>query len=173
VLSLTSLAGWEEAVMASVAGATGTMEERDRQIERSGLYGEYPAIVRAYLELLSDERSAGEALKRAVFLTWYSAVEPPIYTGLAALPDSTSRAVIEALDACIRRGEADDELAWMVRWYYEIGAYVFDLFGGSAQLLEFASRAPDARWREGISLEAMRGRGQMGRYWTAVAASPE
>jgi hypothetical protein len=42
VLSLTSLAGWEEAVLASVAGATGSVDERDSQIERSGL--ERPAF---------------------------------------------------------------------------------------------------------------------------------
>ena len=45
MLSLASLAGWEDAVLASLRGATGTLEERDRQIERSGLFGEYPAIL--------------------------------------------------------------------------------------------------------------------------------
>ena len=67
MLSLTSLAGWEEAVLASLRGASGTLEERDRQIERSGLFGEYPAIVNAYVELFADADSATKDLKRAVF----------------------------------------------------------------------------------------------------------
>ena len=74
MLSLTSLAGWEDAVLASIAGAHGTIEERDRQVERSGVYGEYPAIVRAYEELFADAESAGEAIKRAIFLVWRGAV---------------------------------------------------------------------------------------------------
>ncbi|MDB4898588.1 MAG: hypothetical protein JWN53_396, partial [Gemmatimonadetes bacterium] len=70
MLSLSSLAGWEEAVLASIRGTSGNAEERDRQIERSGMYGEYPAIVRAYIELFDDEASRLEATKRAVFLVW-------------------------------------------------------------------------------------------------------
>ena len=81
MLSLSSLAGWEDAVLASIAGARGSLEERDRQIERSGVYGEYPAIVRAYAERFADPESAGEAVKRAVFLVWRGAMELPVHTG--------------------------------------------------------------------------------------------
>ena len=63
--SLDAISGWESAVLASVRGATGTIEDRDRQITRAGLYAEYPAIVRSYLELVPDERDGVEALKRA------------------------------------------------------------------------------------------------------------
>ena len=65
MLGLASLSGWEDAVLASVRGASGTPDERDAQIERSGLYGEYPAIVSAYVEHFADADSALEALKRA------------------------------------------------------------------------------------------------------------
>ena len=91
LLSLTSLAGWEEAVLTSIAGAQGTIEERDRQIERSGMYGEYPAIVRAYEELFTNPESAGEAIKRASFLVWRGAVGLPAVSGIAPLPDGTVR----------------------------------------------------------------------------------
>ena len=97
MLSLNSLAGWEEAVLASITGARGTLEERDSQIERSGLYGEYPAIVRAYEELFADPEAEGEAIKRAVFLVWRGAMELPVHTGIAPLPDGTVREVIDAL----------------------------------------------------------------------------
>ena len=60
VLSLSSLSGWEEAVLASIAGARGALEERDQQIERSGMYAEYPAIMHAYIELMSDDQSRPE-----------------------------------------------------------------------------------------------------------------
>ncbi len=77
MLSLSSVAGWEEAVLASIRAASGTPEERYRQIERSGMYGEYPAIVSAYVELLDDDDSKLEALKRATFLVWRSAMFSP------------------------------------------------------------------------------------------------
>lgn len=170
MLSLTSLAGWEEAVLASLRGASGTLEERDRQIERSGLFGEYPAILNAYVELFADPESSLEALKRAVFLLWHSTLAPPATTGIASLPDATARTVIEALDARSRGGSADEELAWMLAWYVSGGRFVFELYGATSQLLAVADSTPADAWRSRtITPDSMRQRGQMGHYWTALA----
>jgi hypothetical protein len=170
VLSLSSLAGWEEAVLASIGGASGSLVERDRQIERSGLYGEYPAIVRAYIELVGDADSAAEAMKRAVFLVWRGAMAPPGDTGIAALPNGTSRTVIEELDARIRRGATDAELGWMLAWYHGDAPHVFELFGATPWLVRFAERERHDAWRsEALDLAGMARRGQLGRYWTALA----
>jgi hypothetical protein len=170
VLSLTSLAGWEEAVLASLRGASGTLEERDRQIERSGLFGEYPAILSAYVELFTDEESAGEALKRATFLVWRASMAPSATTGIASLPDAAARAVIEALDARVRAGKADEELAWMLAWYAAGGRFVLELYGATTRLLAFADSTPSDAWRSrSITEDTMRQRGQMGHYWTALA----
>jgi len=171
MLSLSSLAGWEDAVLASLRGTSGSLEERDRQIERSGLYGEYPAIVRAYIELFEDADSAQEALKRALFLVWRGAMAPPADTAITALPDGTSRAVIEQADVCVRRDATDAELAWMLSWYHGEGPHVLELFGGTPRLLAFAESEPREAWRSAdITPAAMARRGQMGRYWTALAA---
>jgi hypothetical protein len=170
VLSLASLSGWEDAVLASVAGASGTLDERDSQIERSGLYGEYPAIVNAYLELLTDPDSRLEALKRAYFLVWRGAMASPADTGIPPLPDGTTRVVIDELDAWARRGVADDELIWMLAWYHALGPSVLELYGASPRLLRLAESVDAERWREvGITTAAMVRRGQMGRYWSALA----
>jgi hypothetical protein len=172
MLSLSSLAGWEEAVLASIRGTSGNAEERDRQIERSGMYGEYPAIVRAYIELFDDEASRLEATKRAVFLVWRSAMGIPVSTGIAALPEGTSRAVIEALDELVRRDDADDELAWMLGHYAAEGEFVFDLYGGTGLLLRFAADAGPNAWRAAtITAGAMARRGQMGFFWLELAAT--
>jgi hypothetical protein len=171
MLSLSSLAGWEEAVLASLRGANGPVDERDRQIERSGLYGEYPAVVRAYIELFADPECALEATKRAVFLVWRGAMALHTETGIADLPDGTSRAVIAELDARIRRGAADAELQWMLAWYCRDGRHVFELYGATAKLLAFAGAiAPDAWRTAGITPALMAGRGQLGMYWSALAA---
>jgi hypothetical protein len=173
VLSLSSLAGWEEAVLASIRGTSGSLLERDRQIERSGLYGEYPVIVRAYVELFGDPESALEALKRAVFLVWRGAMAAPGETGIADLPEGVARAVIEELDVRLRRGTADDELAWMLAWYLGEGADVFELFGATPRVMDVAVAIPRDAWRGADIRPAMMARrGQMGRYFTALAADP-
>ena len=170
MLSLTSLAGWEEAVLASLRGTSGTLEERDRQIERSGLFGEYPAILNAYVELFADPESATEALKRAVFLVWRAAMAPSTTTGIATLPEVTARLVIAELDAHLRRGVVDEELAWMLAWYVSGGRFVLELYGATGRLLDFADSTPADAWRSrSITDDTMRQRGQMGHYWTALA----
>ena len=172
MLSLSSLAGWEEAVLSSIAGARGTAEERDRQIERSGMYGEYPAIVRAYIELFDDDESALEALKRALFLVWRSAMALPVVTGLAALPESTSRLVVEQLDDAIRRGRDDAELRWMLAWYRAEGGFVLELYGGTTRVMNLGSELEIDTWRAmNITPARMAQRGQLGRYWLDLVAA--
>lgn len=156
--------------MASITGARGEVDDRDRQIERSGLYGEYPAIVRAYEELFSDPESAGEALKRAVFLVWRSAIAPPWETGIAPLPDGTMRAVIDELASRARRGETDDEQEWMLAWYHAQTPYLLELYGATPALMQVVDAHAKDAWRTaGINRELMRRRGQMGRYWDTLA----
>jgi len=167
MLSLSSLAGWEESIMASIAGATGTPDERDSQIERSGLYGEYPAIVNAYIEHFSNPESALEALKRSYFLVWRSAMASPSETGIAPLPEGTIRVVIDELDAWARRDAPDAELRWMLGHYHERGPSVLELYGASPRLVRLAAAARQSP----PSPAAMSGRGQMGRYWSNLLAN--
>lgn len=170
MLSLISLAGWEDAVLASIAGAQGTVDERDRQIERSGVYGEYPAIVHSYQELFADAESASEAIKRAVFLVWRGAMESPALTGIAPLPDGAVRAVVEALEVRIRRGIADEEQLWMLAWYHARSPYLFELYGATPELVRAADSRGVEAWRGAeITAAKMALRGQMGHYWTALA----
>ncbi|NUO63194.1 MAG: hypothetical protein HOQ11_17285 [Gemmatimonadaceae bacterium] len=172
MLTLQALANWEAAVLASLKGATGTVEERDAQITRSGLYAEYPAIFATYNDIArdaDDPATALEALKRAVFIAWYGFTEPPVQSGIAELPESAIRATLEALDRAIRSGRADDELQWMLAWYHASFGYVFEHFGPVRSLDEFIAHVPANEalaHREERSRFA--GRGQLGVYWSAV-----
>ena len=172
MLSLTALAGWEMAVLGSIRGASGGIEERDAQITRSGIYAEYPAIFGGYLELALDADDAAvvaEALKRAVFIAWYGFQALPIVSAIAELPESAIRRLMGALADTIVAGDADAELRVMLAWYVGEFGYVFEHFGpvrGIDTLIadvarsEIAALAADAgRWA---------GRGQMGEYWAAL-----
>jgi hypothetical protein len=171
MLSLNAVAGWEMAVLGSIRGATGGIEERDAQITRSGIYAEYPAIFGAYLDLVLDADDAAivaEALKRGIFIAWYGFQALPVTSGIAELPESAIRRLMIALDDRIGAGEADDELRVMLTWYAREFGYVFEHFGpvrGLETLIadvtdaEIAALAEGARWA---------GRGQMGEYWATL-----
>ena len=157
-------------MLASIAGASGSIEDRDRQIERSGVYGEYPAIVRAYEELFADPDQAAEALKRAVFLVWQGAMELPINTGIPPLPEGTLREVIEALCTRARRDAIDDEQQWMLAWYHAQSPDLLELYGATPTLVELAEGVDATAWRDaGITQQGMALRGQMGKYWAKLA----
>ena len=171
MLSLTAIGNWELAVLASIAGATGTVEERDAQITRSGLYAEYPAILAAYLELVLDGEDAEslEALTRAVFIAWYGFQASPTVSGIAELPESAIRRLLEALDDAIAAGRVDDELRSMLAWYDQQFGYVFEHFGPVRALAGFIASADP---QQGAALRGAAaqgdGRGQLGRYWASL-----
>lgn len=169
MLTLQALANWEAAVLASLRGATGTVEERDAQITRSGLYAEYPAIFSTYLELAQAADDPGtrlEALKRGVFIAWHGLTEPPIQSGIAELPETEIRNTLIELDRVIRAGEGDEELRWMLAWYHAAFGYVFEHFGPVRSLEEFIRGvAADAALSHRDERARFAGRGQLGAYW--------
>ena len=168
-LHLDAISGWEAAVLASIAGAQGTVEERDAQIARSGFYREYPAVLRAYLALLDDPSARLEALKRALFIVWCGAVEPAPRCGIHELPERDVRTTFAELESFARRGGGDDELRWMLAWYVERAPWLFEAYAASPILGHFLGDvAPDA-WRAmAVAPGALMNRGQMGQYWRSV-----
>ena len=170
MITLRELAAWEDRVAQAVARATGALEERDRQLEQAGVYGEYPAIFAAYLALGTPESPDGlEALRRATFLTWYAGVEPACLSGISGLPEAQTRSVCERLDELFRADTVDAQLAWMVPWYHSVFEYPFALYPGLKSLRAFLARADHRAWeRAALTPGELRGRGQMGRYWSSL-----
>ena len=102
---------------------------------------------------------------------WRGAMAAPADSGIASLPEGTIRLVIDELDAWGRRGAADPELRWMLGHYHAVGPSVLELYGASASLIRVAAATRGDAWRTaGITRDAMAGRGQLGRYWTTLAA---
>ena len=166
-LPLDAIAGWEAAILASIAGASGTLDDRHAQIVRSGLYGEYPAILAAYHALLAHPASGSEALKRAVFLVWQGAVAPPASTAILELPEALARDVVHALERHLQRGAGDAELQWMLAWYHGCASAPFDVYGtGAPAVADFVAGQRVDAWRAAhVAPAALANRGQMGRYW--------
>lgn len=171
-LTLDALANWEAAVLARIAVAKGTPDERDAQITRAGLYAEYPAIVASYLEIgTSDREEHLEALKRALFLTWHSFAVLPVDSGISEIAESTVRQVFDAVDRAIGRGDVDDEFRWMLAWYHDRLREPFEYFGPVAALDRFIHHVSMAEVIDGLLQSRFSGRGQLGSYWTSVVGS--
>jgi len=168
-LSLDALANWEAAVLARISGARGTPDERDAQITRSGLYGEYPAIIRSYLEAqgLEPETSL-EAVKRTVFLVWHSFKVLPVDSGISEVAESTVRGVFTTLEYLIATGVADEELRWMLAWYRDSFPEPFDTYGPVRNLDSFIRDVSTEDALENLRASGFTGRGQLGMYWSSL-----
>ena len=167
--SLSALAGWEEAILASLRGAHGTIEEKDDQIRRSGLYGEYPAVLRSYIDHLPYDQ-APEALKRAVFLVWLAALEPPPFSGIAEFSERYSREVMVDLEERARDGRLDEEFLMMVAWYHSVLDAPFHLFGADRYVPQVVRDVNPDAWRTRFTVAHFNDRGQLGHYWRSLLA---
>lgn len=171
VISLADLANWESRLHVLVARADGDCEARDRLFTQHGVYAEYAAVFGSYARLVSEDAEGLEALKRAAFLAWYGSVEPACLTGIADLPESGVRAVLEALDLRCREPEPDAELALMVAWYAHQEPLVFEQYPGLAGIGSVAARTPVSERLGDAEPAQFTGRGLLGRYWSAVLES--
>jgi hypothetical protein len=64
---------------------------------------------------------------------------------------------------------SDAELRWMLGHYHALGPSVLELYGASPRLVRMAREAGGDAWRAAdIGRASMAGRGQLGRYWTAL-----
>jgi hypothetical protein len=175
VITLRELGNWEDRLLHAVERAGGDVDERDRLLESHGVYAEYAAVFRTYVDYVDqvlDAEEVAESLRRATFLAWYAAAAPSVLSGLGELPELGVRSVGERLDALCRAGTLDDELAVMVAHYYGTADFALTRLADLRDLVRFASAADPDAWRaEGWTAERFRDRGQMGRYWRKLVSA--
>ena len=171
MMTLAALGTWEERLIRHLARSRGSLEDRDGELTRSGLYAEYAALFGGYVDLAQtavEPAERLEALKRAVFLTWYEGAQPAPLSGLAELPELAVRRTLELLEERCRRDEVDQELAWMLPWYHVVAEHSLVRLPG-LRYLEAQLRTLDpAAWETARRPETLHGRGAMGRYWSSL-----
>ena len=165
---LAELAAREEQLLANVHAASGLIEQRHAELEQDGTYAAYQRVHHAYTRLLGDSAAHLEALKRALFLSWYEQIEPACFTGLWDLDAADTRQILHDVEARLAGGTLDRELEWMLPWYYDIVDYLFER-SGLPLLQAFLTEADPLLWqRVGVTAEQFAERGQMGRYWSSL-----
>lgn len=126
----------------------------------------YKDVHMQYSDLADKE---DEALKRGLFIQWYSYTEPSWLTGIGLLDDLAMTKIIRVLNDKILNNTWDSELEWMLSYYVNPAwVYVFDSFKGYKGLDYAIKNCIDYNLPESIDRVSMQARGQMGRYWNSL-----
>lgn len=150
----------------------GSFEQRHALYQRIGMYEAWQSIFKEYVALA--RQGNGEALKRALFLYWYSCSEPSELSGLSGLAEDLAALVFGIVDDMARKGELDAELKWMLPYYYMITAWYLNLHRDDKfPDLRKASQDDDNLWRYLCTESSFDNRGQMGKYWRSIQENIE
>lgn len=161
---LQLLAESEKIIEEKISRSYPSVEEFDLVLDE--VFGQYYEIYEEYAMLSSKNL---EALKRAVFIQWYSISEPDFNTGIPQLDPETESEVLSNVYYFIENGLMDDEFIWMLN-YYLMWDYIFKRVSGYKG---FDPKLINEKYYESykvnkVNLEEMKTRGSMGRYWTSI-----
>jgi len=152
----------EQKLILTINNIQGSVESKDRKIEKLGIIQSYKIIHSGYSALSNDI----EALKRAIFIQWYAATEPVIFSGIGELIRENEEKNIAMVNNLIRKRKLDNEFGFMLQFYYSINNWYFNSFKNTDSLLNFFIANPsEFSIRE---LQNMENRGQMGVYWNSL-----
>jgi len=136
----------------------GRMKDLHAACEQMGIYDAWRNIFEQYVILA--RQGDLEALKRALFLYWYSCSEPNELTGILMLDEGLIIEVLTMVNELAQKGELDTELEWMLPYYYSITDWYIDRFKGFDELKKI-SKEPELD-------TSFDNRGQLGNYWKSI-----
>ncbi len=173
VMKLDELSALENEWLAKQASVHGSHGDRDAGYERIGAYEAWREIFREYVMLSRDGDL--EALKRALFLYWYEYSEPHWLSGILKLDYALSEELLRRVNELASKGRLDEELRWMLPWYYSICDYYLDGREGIDALKQASMQETNMRdpqwWRLQCGRSSFENRGQMGEYWGSACSS--
>ncbi len=126
------------------------------------IFVRYKEIHKLYANL-ADENI--EALKRGLFIQWYSMTEPNYLTGINEIDFESKLKILNILENNIEN--LDSELKWMLN-YYAAWDYAFEKNENLQKLENYIKNVTDEYFPKIINREEMSKRGQMGIYWNSL-----
>jgi hypothetical protein len=154
----------ESELIDRVRSVTGLMEEKQAAL-KTKVFAEYSLLHSRYTELVDDTNCGREALKRALFIQWSAVSEPACFSGICGVEKSAEEYVLKALDDLAQKRGFDEELRFMLYWYYEVTDWYFDR-QDTPHLRVFLNANPHVppHYRK----SDFANRGQMGKYWQSL-----
>ena len=127
------------------------------------IYEEYEKIYSDYLAYYKATNDL-EALKRALFIQWYSVAEPGPLSGIGDIPHEKCEEVFGHVCSLIA-SEADIELKMMLSLMIDITEWFFDEFENGKRLRDMIGIPHYEEIRTALSGFLYSNRGQMGYYF--------
>lgn len=177
--NLEDLTRREYLILEKVYRIVGSMNEKAQQMIECEVFEAYRVL---YMEYITLARQGDlEALKRAFFIQWYSANEPSCFSGIPnismwedeiGLYHKTEKTIFDLVAKWL---DTDEELKWMVAWYYQISENYFAFWGEKPQIIEKIRKyiqeySPLISKREFLEMPIEK-RGQMGEYFYSILQS--
>lgn len=154
----------------------GTMNSRTRQLAENGVFDQYRAIHKSYLDLFfrtEHNETKLEILKRLTFLNWFSLVEPSCYTGIEDLDASMFFNAYSILNDYLTDNEIDVEFKWMLSYYCSWDYTILEFSGNRLETLTKFVKKVDSSIsytpKNQLPKGCMDNRGQMGVYWISCS----
>lgn len=163
---ISQLTDIEDNLLAQVDSVTGLIEDKTAKLRDVGVFAGYAQLHRRYVELIDDPSYGIEALKRALFIQWFAVSEPACFTGILEVDPEAEVKVFARLDAMANDSAFDNELQFMLAWYYEVTGFYFQRRNNIPNLSKFFEKRSHDLTR--IRKSDFQGRGQMGRYWQSL-----
>ena len=152
----------------------GEIEVRNKQLFDVGIFERYRNIHNQYFELYdktSNSEIKIEALKRLIFLNWYSVLEPSCFTGIENFDQSTMFKAYSILNDQLNENQLDSEFIWMLSYY---SSWDWIILSSSENklttLTNFVNNVGNsAAPKNQLPKGTMDNRGQMGIYWNSCS----
>ena len=166
-MNIKDIAKSEILLFNKITAYHGTMSEIENNMRIDNIFEKYESIFKQYI-VLADKYNNIEALKRAIFIQWYSYSEPSSFTGIFLLSEDDERLALQLLERAIIKKEMDAELISMLYHYKEVNDIVFFKFEDLFVLNEFLQNILPENPLEKLRNNSFSARGQMGEYWKSI-----
>jgi hypothetical protein len=164
-IRLDELAAREQVLLGRVHQVNGEKDTREDCLEE--IFREYKDIHFEYVELAIRYTSI-EALKRAIFIQWYSMSEPEYLSGINQLDEQATYQSLDMLLRLIILEQVDEEFRWMLKLYFDITNDFIPPNSPYQTLWNFIHDLP-AWGPDKLIMRKFQNRGQMGNYWKSVS----
>jgi hypothetical protein len=163
-MTTEQLAKTEKELFSTVLDIYHKKQTLENEQRLKSVFDSYKNVHRQYAALADKDV---EALKRGLFIIWYSIAEPPYLTGISELDEDAGQSIIDLIEEIIKNKALDNELKWMLN-YYANWDFAFDRFKNHKGLTELFANKTDKYFPIKIDRIAMEKRGQMGIYWNSL-----
>jgi hypothetical protein len=158
-MNVQQLTRYENALMGKMPGLNAP-EQSDPQF-RELTWG---YIAKEYL-VLAQEHGDLEALKRALFLTWYDMADLEWAMGIRHFDPETDREARRLTNDMARRGQLDRELTWMLPYYCSIVQWYLS---PEDDALKKVCMENKSLWITACRESSFDNRGLLGEYWKGI-----